>query len=340
MKAKKQLVKFFGMNVLFRKFTLTGAILTYGLGSIALSFAFSDVPRGDSEYLAIKYLERQGVVNGYSDQTFRPEQAVNRVEALKMILVATQLTITPQESVFSDVPPESWFSSLVNFAAARGIISGEGAAATFNPDRSVNLAEFLKMLLESFEINAQEYPIPEESMLESDQWYAPYFSFANHFNLLPADWETINPGMTLNRSHCAQLIFNTLYQGKGLNTKTLLTLNQEEILTSVENMGISLSKAQRASQIAQSIADILLVLNPEDSDIQAVDSISQAIGLLVQAFDARELRQHDRVIMLSQEAWSLSEESLGSLVEFQEMSQQIKKIAEALASEARSYSQE
>lgn len=47
--------------------------------------AFTDVSPSHENYQAINYLERTGIIQGYSDNTFRPEQTVVRAEAVKII---------------------------------------------------------------------------------------------------------------------------------------------------------------------------------------------------------------------------------------------------------------
>ncbi len=47
---------------------------------------FSDVISGSAHYVAIQYLFENRIITGFGDGTFRPNEPVNRVEALSMIL--------------------------------------------------------------------------------------------------------------------------------------------------------------------------------------------------------------------------------------------------------------
>ena len=49
---------------------------------------FTDVQLGHPEYIALKYLKEKGVITGYSDGSFKPDNLISRVEALKIILAA------------------------------------------------------------------------------------------------------------------------------------------------------------------------------------------------------------------------------------------------------------
>src|SRR5690606_12428958 len=47
---------------------------------------FADVPEDSPYYEAVKTLSQFGFIQGYEDGTFRPDQAVTRAEALKIIM--------------------------------------------------------------------------------------------------------------------------------------------------------------------------------------------------------------------------------------------------------------
>ncbi|MEK7528694.1 MAG: S-layer homology domain-containing protein [Patescibacteria group bacterium] len=47
---------------------------------------FPDTPLGSSHYVAIEFLKKNSIIEGYSDGTFRPNDLVNRAEALAMII--------------------------------------------------------------------------------------------------------------------------------------------------------------------------------------------------------------------------------------------------------------
>ncbi len=51
--------------------------------------SFSDVPANHSNADAIAYVKSQGIVSGYSDGTFRPDQQINRAEFAKIVAAFT-----------------------------------------------------------------------------------------------------------------------------------------------------------------------------------------------------------------------------------------------------------
>ncbi|MEO6456935.1 MAG: S-layer homology domain-containing protein, partial [Chloroflexia bacterium] len=73
----------------------------------------------------VQYLLDRGVVTGYSDGTYRPNENVTRAQFAKMIVGAMDWSlVTPESSSFSDVAPDNWAYSFIETAAAHGIISG------------------------------------------------------------------------------------------------------------------------------------------------------------------------------------------------------------------------
>lgn len=104
---------------------------------------------------AIEFLYTEGVLEGYPDGTFKPENSINRAEFLKVIIAAN---FTPSEyeefvgaSCFSDVSPDEWFAEYVCFAKDQEIVAGYGDG-TFLPTQTVTLNESLKMMYEGMDI--------------------------------------------------------------------------------------------------------------------------------------------------------------------------------------------
>ena len=55
---------------------------------------------------------------------FRPQDSVNRAEAMKIIIRASWIKLIPwKNQIFPDVKEDDWFSSYVNTAALHAIVS-------------------------------------------------------------------------------------------------------------------------------------------------------------------------------------------------------------------------
>ena len=92
--------------------------------------------------------KKAGILHGYKDGMFKPDQPVNRAEALKILLLASKLkNINTQGAVpFQDVPSYAWYRNYVSFAYENKVINGR-KAKIFDPGGLITRAETLKIVI-------------------------------------------------------------------------------------------------------------------------------------------------------------------------------------------------
>lgn len=112
---------------------------------------FSDVSAGDWYAPFVEQARIQGILAGYSDGTFKPNNSITRAEALKILILASGLDYAGTASYFSDVPQEVWFTPYVSYAKNNGIVGGY-EDGTFKPENSVTRAEVTKMVSKILEL--------------------------------------------------------------------------------------------------------------------------------------------------------------------------------------------
>jgi len=84
---------------------MTIFLLSFLILSTQTAFAqFADVNSNFHQSESINWLQNQKVVQGYSDNTFRPEAPVNRAEFLKMLYETIGLEGKTANLNFPDVP--------------------------------------------------------------------------------------------------------------------------------------------------------------------------------------------------------------------------------------------
>jgi len=195
---------------MFKKAHLIAAISLFFLCSQTALAVFSDVASNHPHYEAITYLQDNGIIEGYADNTFRPDQLVNRAEAIKIILLGSKYSAPEIEAqdIFPDVIFGTWYAKYVYKAKTLGIVSGDSNTGMFRPGDTVNLAEALKILLrtkqaETFGPTSNPYPdVP------ADAWFAPYFSYAKNMGLLDqSSSENVYPATPINRGMLAELMY-------------------------------------------------------------------------------------------------------------------------------------
>lgn len=74
---------------------------------------FSDVPTNHWAYAYISEMSTRGVLNGYSDGTFRPDNQVTRAEAAKMIAVIEGIYKTDYYENLADVTSKDWHAPYI-----------------------------------------------------------------------------------------------------------------------------------------------------------------------------------------------------------------------------------
>lgn len=71
---------------------------------------FTDIANDNWVYPFVSYAVEQKIVNGYEDNTFRPDQTVSRSEGVKILFKAFQIPLTASKALtFSDVKADDWF---------------------------------------------------------------------------------------------------------------------------------------------------------------------------------------------------------------------------------------
>ena len=114
-------------------------------------FAFSDVNIESEQGRAIEDLSLQQVLKGYSDGTFKPEQAVTRGQAAKIIATSLNLELdNVKNPKFKDVPVNHVFYKYIAALANEEIISG--ANGYFNPNGNINHGQIAKIIANGFNL--------------------------------------------------------------------------------------------------------------------------------------------------------------------------------------------
>ena len=126
-------------------------VMTMSLVTISAGAADFD-DNGDIDYKeAVDVISALGIVDGYSDGTFRPDGSLTRGAAAKIICnlilgPTTASALSASTAPFRDVPTTNTFAGYITYCSQRGIISGYGDG-TFRPTGTLTGNAFMKMLL-------------------------------------------------------------------------------------------------------------------------------------------------------------------------------------------------
>jgi hypothetical protein len=138
--------------------------LVVSIASLALAAtsSFPDVPATHPYYEAITDLASRGVINGYPDGTFRPDNPVLRQHFAKMIVLSLGFPVSDADLCnFTDVEkslPGSYVNPsdtdypdhYVAVCAAHGITTGK-TATTFDPYSSISRFQVISMVVRAID---------------------------------------------------------------------------------------------------------------------------------------------------------------------------------------------
>jgi hypothetical protein len=106
------------------------------------AITFSDLQPGSTFYNFIRCLACQGIISGYSDGTFKPDNEITRGQIAKIVSNAAGLSDAPGPQMFEDVSADSTFFTWVNRLALKGYMSGYPCGGEVEPCGADNMAYF------------------------------------------------------------------------------------------------------------------------------------------------------------------------------------------------------
>ena len=101
----------------------------------------------------IEGLAGQGIISGFPDGNFRPNQPMSRAQFAAVLQKAFSKAIKRPNVPFVDVPPKHWANAAIRSAYERGFMSGY-PGNRFRPDASIARVEVLVSLIAGLEITS------------------------------------------------------------------------------------------------------------------------------------------------------------------------------------------
>ena len=130
-------------------FTMPGSKVTVAASFKAAGHAFTDVPSGSYYADAVAWAVENGITGGISADTFAPNAACTRAQAVTFLWRAAG-SPEPQsaETAFTDVKPGSYYEKAVAWAVENGITKGTSDTA-FSPDAPCSRRQIVTFLWRS-----------------------------------------------------------------------------------------------------------------------------------------------------------------------------------------------
>lgn len=143
---------------------------------------------------SFSYLEDQMIIKGYADGLARPDYPLNRIEALKVILIAQGsfdarikhfTDNTPPIPLFSDVDQTQWYAPYIEAAYEKRAVTGY-PDRSFRPGQLLKTEEAVTLLMRIFDAVDTKTTAALSPYIQnqSDQWYTGSINAAINKNLI------------------------------------------------------------------------------------------------------------------------------------------------------------
>jgi hypothetical protein len=283
--------------------------------------AFVDVTASHQNYIAVNYLEQNKIISGYGNGTYMPDQLINRVEALKIILEGKKIIIpdTPVSLKFSDTDNNAWYAKYIAVANEMNIANGN-PDGTFSPEKTITRAEFIKMLLMANNFAKEKW---ENLQLYDDvikgAWYAPYMNYAGQAGLIIKDsTNSLYPGKEFSRGEVAETLYIMEIILNGKNTKFLLEqaqsqMSQIDFYIRINNT----AAAKRASELAVDMTQQAYKNAPDDISVLGSAKLARAYDFVVNSYIAAIEQRHKDAADWANQAIAKSTEAMTISIEAQ-----------------------
>ncbi len=130
---------------------------------LTIADRFPDVPSDHPYQSAIADFRKHRIISGFPDGTLRPEWALTRAEAVKIVTLATQEYLRSYDfdayenrrNPFNDTDEDAWYYPSLLRSVHAGYIKGF-ADGTFRPAQNVTVAEASSMVSKAFDIESPD----------------------------------------------------------------------------------------------------------------------------------------------------------------------------------------
>ena len=195
--------------ILVTIFALLLTSVVYGAGK-----SFTDVKETDWFYKVLNEVVERGIIDGYPDGTFKPQNNITRAEFAKVIIFALELDIV-EGNAFVDTE-EHWAKDIINTAVENHIIDRSEYGYSYVPDEKITWIEMAKMIVRAlgFEKDAKNKAGEKTKFLDNitikdtDKGYVIIASDNGIINGYPNN--TFQPNGKATRAEAAQMLVNAL----------------------------------------------------------------------------------------------------------------------------------
>lgn len=188
---------------------LSSTLLFTAHTTTAQAATFTDVPTTHWAYEAIDNISTRGLINGYSDGTYRLNQPITRAQAAKIVALA--IDAKPSAAFkprFTDVSPAHGAYDHIRALTEKGIFSNTDK---FHPNKPLTRAEMAKMFVLGYNIIIDDNDQATFQDVKKNNPYHGYITTVAEIGITttPAGG-AFKPNDNVSRAHMAAFIHRTM----------------------------------------------------------------------------------------------------------------------------------
>ncbi|GEM_PF-2011990 len=229
----------------------------------AVIIPFSDVKESDWACDYIMNLYDKGIIKGYPDGTFRPNQEVTREQAAKMITLGAGLKYQGKKANFPDVDPNGEMSPYIAALVEKGAIRGY-PDGSFRPKQSITRGQIAQIVAKAFDLEMGKLPANFKDLPAGDAGKYIKILASNGIVKGYSDGSFKPRGVTTRAQFCKILTIAMAVSGvQTAEYYSTITISGRDILTP-------------AIAAAQALIDVL----PDNQDLQTKQDLQTRLDAL------------------------------------------------------------
>lgn len=256
---------------------LSVVLLAIPAANVAAATSFVDV-KGDEWFAG--YLDGQ-YFDGYDDGSFRPYNAVNRAQAAKIIVLASDKKLDAQDwslyynyrTRFSDVAPlepsgfENWVYEYVSAAKYYGIVGGY-SDNTYRPYNNVTRAQIAKMIVNAWDLEEGSLAVNFTDIggFDAETQEAIAILASNGIVKGYNNGASYKPNAAVNRAQFAKIIYLVIEKTDAYSTidsydATKYLVNADAFEEAIEDAKLAVATADNSADITKALDDLEEAIN-------------------------------------------------------------------------------
>ena len=189
------------------------------LTAVGGGYRFQDVTADQWFYEAVDHMASEGYINGISATHFGPGLNMNRASFVTLLGRIEGVEKVNAETVFVDVPADSFYSGYVAWAVEKGITTGVDATH-FAPAASINRAQMVTFLYryvvsEGMDVTVEDAEAVLEQFPDADtlpEWAVAPFAWAVRSGVINGMDGKLAPNGTANRAQVAVMLYRFFFE--------------------------------------------------------------------------------------------------------------------------------